>query len=225
MSENNLPASEAEQITAEASAAVGQGVDIRQKVRDLTLRALKGRQLDTAELKQVIRAVAEGISIGAGKYAGEAKSALADGLAGLDDALRKLAEATQLALRQLVSQGKDFTGHDLKAALGNFKRLEEDFLSTVSQVADAAGGIIRQELQELVSHARRVGTDTGAIISATVSDLSNRLSATLRESKNAGEAAAREISKRLALLTSGILSGMADALHEKAKTDNNKKAD
>lgn len=215
MSENNMLSTE--EIKKAASATVEQGVDIRAKVRDLTLQALKTRKLNPEEIKPVITAVTEGISMGAAKRAGEVKSALSEGLAGLDEALTKAAEATRLALQQLTSQAKDFSETELDWALVNLKRLEEEFLDTVSLVADSAGEKIKHEMKELVVHARRAGTDTGAKVAETVNTLGNKVSATLHEGKAAGKDAAREMSARLAALASGILAGMADALHEKAE--------
>lgn len=217
MTEKNSNMLSTEEIKQAASASVEGGVDIRAKVRDLTLRALKTRKLSTEEIRPVINAVTEGISVGAAKRAGEVKSALSEGLAGMDEALTKAAEATRLALEQLTSHAKDFSESELDWALVNLKRMEEEFLDTVSVVADSAAGKIKQELKDLVVHARRAGTDTGAKVAETVSTLGSKVSTTLHESKVVGKDAAREMSARLASLASGILAGMADALHEKAE--------
>lgn len=217
MSESNPNMLSTEEIKQAASASVEEGVDIRAKVRDLTLRALKTRKLSIEDIRPVINAVTEGISVGAAKHAGEVKSALSEGLAGMDEALTKAAEATRLALEQLTSHAKDFSESELDWALVNLKRLEEEFLDTVSTVADSAAGKIKQELKDLVVHARRAGTDTGAKVTETVNALGNKVSATLKEGQSASKDAAREMSARLAALAGGILSGMADALHEQAE--------
>ena len=217
MSENGPNTLSPEEIKQAVSTSVEQGVDIREKVRNLTLQALRTRKLNTEEIKSVIGPVIEGVSLGAAKRAGEVKSAVSEGLAGLDEALSKAAEATKLALQQLTSQAKDFSENELDWELVNLKRMEEEFLGTVSQVADSATGMIKQEMKELVAHARRVGTDTGAKVAETVNVLGNKVSATLHESKVTGKEAAREMSVRLASLAGGILAGMADALHEKAE--------
>lgn len=217
MTENTSPKLSTEEIKSAAVESVQQETDIRAKVRDLTLRAIQSRRLDAAGVKEVVRAVTEGISIGAEKRGGEIRMALSEAISGLDEALQKSAQATRLALQQLTSQSKDFTDHDLKQALDNLKKMEEDFLSTVSQVADGAGAKVKQELKDLAEHARRAGTDTGASIAATVNELGNRLSATLAGGKAAGQEAAHAFTARIAALASGILAGMADALHEKSE--------
>lgn len=217
MSENDTNKLTTEEITQAVSASVEEGVDIRAKVRDITLKALRTRKLEPDEIKPVIAAVTEGVSVGAGKYAGELKSALAEGMAGLDEALTKAAEATRLALEQLTTQAKDFSETDLNWALINLRRLEEEFLDTVSVVAKSTAGKAKQELEALVAHARTAGTDTGAKVKETMGTLGNKVSATLHEGKAAGKDAAREMSARLASLAGGILAGMADALQEKAE--------
>lgn len=208
-----------QEIISAASESVQQDVsDIRTRVRDLTLRALQSRRLETDEIREVVRAVAEGVSLGAEHRAGEVKQALASALSGLDDALAKAAQATHLALQELVSKSRDFTDQDLRRALDDLRVTEQALLDTLGQVADVAGSKIRQELKDAVEHARRSGTDTGASVKATLSDLGSHLSASLQASKHAGQDAANTLSSRLAALASGILAGMAEALREKSES-------
>jgi len=207
----------AQEITSAASASVQQDGNIRTKVRDLTLRALQTRRLETAEIREVVRAVAEGVSLGAEHRASEVKQALSSALSGLDDALAKATQATHLALQELLSQGKDFTDQDMKRAFEDLKISEQAFLDTLGQVADAAGSKVRQELKDVVDHLRRSGTDTGASVKSILSELSSRLSATLKVSKSAGQEAVQTVSSRLAALASGILAGMAEVLREKSE--------
>lgn len=214
MSENN---SNLSSIQSAVSESVAGGGDIRSQVRDLTLRALKGRHLDAEAVKQVVKAVGEGVNLGLERRGGEIRLALSEAVAGVDEALAKSAEAIRLALQQLTSQSRDFTAVDLRLALDDLKRLEKEFLSTLGDAAEVTGGKVRQEFRDLADHARRAGTDTGAKVSATVSEFENRLRAVAAEGTVAGKAGAREMSARLAALASGILAGLADALHEKSE--------
>lgn len=212
-----------ERIKSEATAAGEKSGDLRATVRDMTLRALKSRDLNLSEVKNVVRAVSEGVSLGLDKRGGELKGAASEALAGLDEAVRKSAEATKLAAEQLLSQGKDFTAQDLKPVIEDLKRLETELLDSVSHAADRAGSRVKEAFSDLVTHARRAGTDTGRLVADTVSDFSGRAAPALKTGAADSAAAARELSKRLAVVASGILSGMADALHEKAT--GHKKAD
>lgn len=216
MSETSEVTASNEAVKTAVSESVQQDQNIRSRVRDVTLVALKTRQLNSVEISSLVKSVTEGISIGLGKRTGEIKSALSEAIAGLDEALMKSAEATHLALRQLTSQGKDFTEHELKDALESLKKLESEFLSTVNLVADAATGKVKQEMKDLVEHVRRTGTDSGAKVTEALSEFGGRVKVSVSEGATVGKEAAREMSARLASVASGILSGLADALHEKS---------
>lgn len=203
-----------ESIKSAVAESMRQGADIREKVRDLTLQALKARHLDPREIRQVVHAMTEGISIGAEKRAADMRNAMADALHGLDDALTKSAEAGRLALEQLTTRTKDFSENELKQALANLKKMEEDFLTTVGQVADAAKPVVKEELKDLVGHARRAGTDTGKIVAQTAREFAHRMGSTYVDTQIAGLHAARELSARFTQVASGFLAGLADALRK-----------
>ena len=211
-----------ETIKEEAAAAAEQGKDLRALVRDMTLRALSRRSLSVADIMAVVRAVTEGVSLGLGRRAGELKDAAHEALAGLDDAVKKTAEATKLAAQQLVSQGKEFGEQDLKPAVDELKQVEEMFLATVAKVTEAAGGRIKEEFAAQISHARRNGTDSGRVIADTVAEFNQRVAATLKTGAAQSAGAALDMKQRLTLLASGILAGMSDVLHEKAKSGEKK---
>jgi len=204
-------------ITQQVATAAEQGKDLHALVRDITLRALSRRALSMSEIKEVVGAVTEGVTLGLGRRAGEIKDAVRQALGGLDDAMKKTAEATKLAGQQLVAQGKDFGAQDLKPAIDDLKQMEEMFLNTVSKVTEAAGGRIKEEFAAQLTHARRSGTDGGRMIADTVADFSKRASASILSGAQQTAGASQDIKQRLTLLASGILAGMADALHEKAK--------
>lgn len=203
-----------ESIKSTVAESVQQGTNIREKVRDLTLQALKARHLDPQEIRQVVHAMTEGISIGAEKRTTDMRNAMADALHGLDDALTKSAEAVRLALDQLTSKTKDFSDNELKQALVNLKKMEEDFLATVSQVADAAKPLVKQELNDLVGHAQRAGTDTGKMVAQIVREFTHRLGSSYVDTQMASLHAARELSVRFTQVASGFLAGLADALRK-----------
>ncbi len=203
-----------ESLRERTSESVRAGGDIRRKVHDLTLEALRSRRLDSKAIRDVVRAVSEGVALGAESSRKEVRQSLGDAFHGLDEALRKSAEAGQTALRQIVATGRGFTDNDLKAALANLRRLEEDFLSTMSQVADAAGQKVQPELRAVLTEARRTGTETGRQVASTLTEFAQRISVASLDVTLAGLQAAGEFSARLAMLTAGVLGGIADALRK-----------
>ncbi len=211
-----------ENMVQAARSSVEEGTDIRARVRDLTLHALRDRRFEPDAIRDVLRAVTEGIRRGAEQRPHGVRQALSDALTGLDDAMMKTAEAASLALRELTAQGKEFSDHELKQVLDNVKKMEEDFLQTARHAADRGSVIVRKEMLDILSHLRLTGTDTGAQVVATLNEFASRMTAISLESAKLGFEAARDFSARFALLASGILAGLAETLHNQA-ADRDKK--
>lgn len=206
-----------EAIKSAASEAVGQGIDIREQVRDLTLRALSSRKLYPDEVRQVVRAATEGIAVGAANRDRDVRVAVADAVKGLDEAIMKAAEAGRLALEELTSRSRDFSQHELKQALADMKRIEEDFLATVAQVAESAKPVVKSQLNDVLSHMRRSGTDTGVKVASTMNEFTQRMTKAYIDTHVAGLEAAKEFSTRWAQVTSGFLAGLSEALRQDDK--------
>jgi ABC-type transporter Mla subunit MlaD len=202
----------AEHLTDAARETVAAGVDIRERVHDLTLQALKDRRFDRHGIQDVIRAVTQGVALGADRDRVDMGHAISEALSGLDKALRASAEAGQTALKELASTGRNFSDSELKQALGNLRKLEEDFFSTVGQVADAASEQVRPELRDALAAARRSGTETGRQVASVMSEFAHRFSVASLDATVSGLEMASEFGTRFAELASGVLSGLADAL-------------
>lgn len=193
------------------------GKSVREKLHELTVEALTQRQLAEQEIREVLGAITEGVSLGAAERAEEVRTALGGALRGVDDALGHAAEAMRLALDEVSDQAQDFAEQDLRKGLGDLKKLEDMFLETVSHVAQEATGLVRQEMTALAEHARRTGTGTGERVKDVAEDLGNRLRATAQQASDAGIHAAREIGSRVALLASRKLVEVAEKIEQKAQ--------
>jgi hypothetical protein len=216
MSDGNTEALSNEQVRQAASETVREGTDIRARVHDITLLALQSHRFDRHGVREVVRAVTEGIALGADQSRGDMRGAMAEALKGLDQALVRSAEAGSQAIRQLASTSRDFSDSELKQALATLRKLEDDFLATAGQVADAASARVRPELRHTLSVVRHSGTDTGKLVAQIMGDFAQRFSAASLDAAIAGLEAAGEVGSRFAQLASGILSGLADALQPKA---------
>jgi hypothetical protein len=209
---NASPDRSGEPIKDAAAEAVRQGTDIRAKMRELTLLALQRQRFDRHGMREVIRAVTEGAALGAEKSRTDMRVAMSEALGGLDQALRTSAEAGQAALKQLAATGKGFSDSEFKQALANLRRLEDDFLSTVEQVAEAANARVQPELREALRNARRTGTQTGKQVALAMGDFAQKFSAASMDAALTGLEAAGEFGARFAAVASGILGGLAEAL-------------
>ncbi len=217
----DVNAASGEQIRQAASEAVSRGADIRAKVHDLTLHALQRRRFDRHGFTEVVRAVTEGVVVGAEQSRYDLRRALSDAFSGLDQAIMKSAEAGHAALRQLAASGQDFSDHEFKQALANLRKIEDDFLATVSLVADGASDKVGPELGRILGSARTGGTQTGKQVATTMGEFAQRFTAAGLDVTLAGVQAAGVYGERFAMLASGILGGIADALRPPAPASSN----
>jgi len=201
-----------------ASESVKQGENLRSTVRDLTLQALKTRELSLDQIKGVLRAVTEGVNLGAAKPAIDTGRAIKDAVAGMDDAVAKAVHASHLALQQLAGQGKELSDTHVKRALDDLKRLEGEFFETIQKAAEASMGPLSQQWTEALKHVKIAGTDTGANVAATLEEFSNRMLSTMHESRHASLKAAQSLASNFAALTSGILIGLSEAMQQHTNT-------
>lgn len=206
-----------EGLRAAASETVREGTDIRAKVHELTLLALNSQRFDRHGMREVIRAVTEGAATGAEKTTTDMRLAMSEALRGMDQALRTSAEAGHMALKTLAATGKTFSDSEFKSALANLRKLEDDFLATVGQVADAASTQVQPGLREALRSAQKSGTETGKQVALTMGDFAQKFSAASADAAIAGLEAAGQFGARFAAVASGVLGGLADALRASAE--------
>jgi hypothetical protein len=199
-----------ENLRQAAGEAMKSGEDVTRRFRDLTLSALSNRRFDREGIREVVRAITEGMAAAAPSSAGSMRKAMGHAFRGMDEALTKSVEAGEEALRKLVATGRSISDNEVKQALAGLKKIEEDFLSTVNQVAETANERARPELRDLARRAARAGTETGRHAASLMADVTF-----------SGIELAGHFSARFAQMASGVLAGMADAL-EKSAADRKK---
>src|SRR5258706_5970895 len=116
-----------------ARESVKQGENLRTAVREVTLNALKSRELTLAEIKRVVKTVTEGVNLGAASSKIDAERVLGEALAGMDDAVLRAVQANHIALQQLSAQGQSLRESHLKKALAELERLEDEFVASVKE--------------------------------------------------------------------------------------------
>jgi gas vesicle protein len=185
--------------------AMKAGEDVTRRMRDLTLDALRNRSFDREGIREVVRAVTEGMAAAAPASGGSLRQAMGQAFRGMDEALTKSVEAGESALRQMVATGRGVADNEVKQALAGLKKIEEDFVDTVSKVASSANERARPELRALVERATHAGTETG-----------KQTAKLMAEFTFSGMELAGQFSVRFAQIASGVLAGMADALEKSA---------
>jgi nucleoside diphosphate kinase len=184
---------------------------IRERVKGLTSQALQRGRIDPEAVKDIVRTVMGGTpdSTAAGV---QARDLFVDAVRKLDEALVKSASAAHDALQQLATRGKDFTDNDLKEALVSLRKLEQDYAAAASRIAEAMTGKLRSEMMELAVHAQNLGVEASARVASMMGEFAESMGA------SPGVAKIRDAGARMALLASGVLGGVADALREQSET-------
>ena len=196
------------------SSATTEDQSIRERVKGLTSQVLQQGRVDPEAVRDIVRAVIGGTSANTAVSGAEARELFADAVRELDAALVKSAGAAHVALQQLAMRGKDFTDNDLKEALVSLRQLEQDYAAAASRIAEAMSGNLRREMMELAAHAQNVGVEASARVASMMGELAGGVSAT------PGIATIRDASVRMALLASGVLAGVADALRDQSDVKN-----
>jgi len=197
-----------ETIRQAAADSMRRGEDIRRRVHDVTLEALKNRRFDREGIREAVRAVSEGVTRGADAGESGLRERLGEAFRGMDEALTRSVEAGQQALRQMVATGRGFSDHELKQGVAGLKKIEHDFVETVNEVASSANERLRPELKEALRQTLHAGTETGRQTARLMAEF------TLTGIELAGE-----FSARFAQVASGVLAGMADALQQRKTSD------
>jgi hypothetical protein len=194
-----------ETLRKAAADAVKAGEDVTRRVRDITLEALKGRRFDREGIRDVVRTVTEGMAAAAPASGGSMRQAMGQAFRGMDEALQRSVQAGEEALKQLISTGRGINENEVKQALAGLKKIEQDFVDTVSQVASSTNERARPELKALVERATQAGTETGRQVAHLMAEFTFT-----------GMEIAGQFSVRFAQMASGVLAGMADALEKSA---------
>lgn len=216
--------SAAAQLEAEVRRAVEQGLDLQQRVRELTLQQMASGKIDLSAMRELSQAVLNGALAGAQPLlqpalaqTGQAREQLQQVVAGLDAALAQLAQTASLTLQEAAGKAQAFADSDLKRARADFEQLEQMFLETLQSTAarsrDAAGMI----MSELATHSRLKGSAVGAELQRSWIRTAQQLGEAGRAQLDAGIKLAQAGSDLMRQIAAGVLGGLAEQIKPAAK--------
>lgn len=197
---------------AAAKKAVEDAIDIQQKVRDITLKALSEKRLDKDSIKAVIRAVTEGVSEGIGDNKDKMSGSFKEALSGMDEALGKSAQAAKLASEEALGKVSDYADHEFKDTLRQLEGLEDLFIDTVNAAAEQASKLAGESFKDLTSHLKNTGSDVGNQAKEAADSLREELTRLGKEGVETALDTGKKVGGQISQIASGILAGMAEAL-------------
>ena len=196
------------QVESDVRETLESGVDIYERVRTITLKALTERTLDIDNIKSVVEAVLNGMRDGMSPHYEPAKHAFKQSADALDDVLAKTAEASKLAIEEAASNVSDLSHIDFKQAAEDLKSLESLFLETMEKVARNGNETVSHIAGDFIAHARQNGTSVGNQTRIILESLDNlRLAG-----QNVVMSGAAATTSALAKVAGGFLSGIAESL-------------
>jgi len=207
------PAFDVDQVLKSlASQSIKQGSDVRAAVRNLTLKALQQRELTLDQIGKVLRSVTEGVTLGVSNRELKVEKTLSDTVAGMDDALLKAVEASNVALHRLTGEGYDFEDSNLKRALDELEKLEDEFLQSIAQATESASEKIKAPWGRVLAQTRLSRTAAGLQVESTMRAYAKRAQEAMRTQRETGFKTAHLLTQNFAILASGILIGMSEGL-------------
>lgn len=202
-----------------SQATAKQGEAIRKAVREATLKALHGRELTLANIKQVLGTVTEAASAGAANSplgAAEVEALLGKAVAGMDGALEQAVEANRRALQQVVEQGASLRETQVRKALADIEKMEDALFASIRKATEGAGAQLQGPWADVLKATQGKGTATGAQASAAIEQLMESAQNNLREGRALGLHASQALLDGYSTLVSGVLIGMSEALQQGA---------
>jgi len=206
-------------ITQFSEATAKQGAAVRKAVTEMTLKALQGRELTLANIRQVLNTVATAAATGAGSnplLPAGAETLLANAAAGMDAALATAVQANRKALQQMIDQGASLRETQAKKALADIEKMEDTFFAALQKAADGSQASLAGPWAEVLRAMQGKGTDTGAQAGATITQLLESAKKNLRDGRELGMRASQALLDSYSTLVSGVLIGMSDALEQTA---------
>jgi len=206
-------------ITQFSEATAKQGAAVRKAVTEMTLKALQGRELTLANIRQVLNTVAKAAATGAGSnplVPADAEALLAQAAAGIDAALATAVQANRKALQQMIEQGASLRETQAKKALADIEKMEDTFFAALHKAADGSQASLAGPWAEVLRTMQGKGTDTGAQAGATITQLLENAKKNLRDGRELGMGASQAMLDSYSTLVSGVLIGMSDALEQTA---------
>jgi hypothetical protein len=201
-----------------ARESVKQGENLRSAVRELTLNALKGRELTLSEIKRVVRSVSEGVNLGATASKLDGERVFSEALAGMDDAVLKAVQANHLALQQLSAQGQSMRESHMKKALDELERLEDEFFATIKDAAKKGSKQVKDQWASVLQRTESSGTGTASQIEATLEEFGDRMHEAIKQQRRTALKATEAMAENFTTLASGILIGLTEGLQQGKKT-------
>jgi len=99
----------------------------------------------------------------------------------------------------------------------SLRKLEEDYAAVATRLAEAMSANLRREMTEIAAHAQNLGVEASVRVANMMGEFANTMGAA-----GSGLGAVRDAGARMAMLASGVMAGIADALRDRTEAKKDK---
>jgi Family of unknown function (DUF6781) len=201
---------------AHAKHAAQSGTAVRQRVRDLSVRAFRDRDLSLNELPRIVNDVLEGAVQGIdNSVPSNGRNVLRQVFDGLREGVNTVASAGKATAKDARSRARTVSDKHYPDAARRISAANDQFLSAVQDFASKTSRGVRDDLDDFVDRARRTGSKLAGTAKGAASASEGHLLDLAGETARAGVRAARRAANALAQGAGGLFEGLAAAIGTK----------
>lgn len=202
-------------VEIETRKAVSQkeGAALKDAIRQLTLEALKNRQIDKKNVQEVVEQIFNTAAIAISNSQDRMEPVMQEVLHGIDEAISKAVEATEIATTEVMAIPEKLpTQQDIARLIKDFESLENVMFESLIHAMSSLGNVGSQTANRLVKHIKQTGPAVGESSLKALKTLNQALQVAGKNSLIEISHLSLEVPVNLARIGSGILSGMLDAM-------------
>ena len=196
--------------------------DMRARVHNLTLKALRDHDMALGDLPKFAQEVIEGAADGLNNaMPASSRSVLRQVVDGLTDATKTTVASTKTIVAYTTKRVK----HDAAQTVKDLKNIEGDFVTALGRAGKHLKGAAKDELDAIVRHSRRAGTRIRPAAKSVLKAADGHLLQLGKETAGTTGRIARSAVSSVLQGASGLLQGLGEALeHKRARAMSKKSA-
>jgi len=195
--------------------------NMRERVHNLTVKALRDHDLTLGDIPKFTQEVIEGAAAGLNNAVPESsRSVLRQVVEGLTDAATTTVDSTKTIVASTTKRVK----HDAVKTVKDLKNIEGDFVAALGRAGKHLKGAAKEELDAIVRHSRRAGTRIRPAAKSVLKAADGHLLQLGKETAGASTRIARGAMSSVLQGASGLLQGLGEVLDPKRARHTNQKS-
>jgi polyhydroxyalkanoate synthesis regulator phasin len=190
-------------------------VSMRERVHELTLKAVRDGELTIRDLPKLAQEVIEEAAAGLNNAVPQSsRNVLRQVVDGLTDTAAATIRSTRSAVTSMTRRGEQFVSHDAVKTIKDLRDLEGNFITALQKAGKSLRGAAKDEMNTIVKHARRAGTRIRPAAKSALTAADGHILELTKETAKAGVRVTRSALSTMLHGASGLLQGLGDVVSE-----------